>query len=101
MIILYWAVNSGDKRMPHIWTENDDLIIFFVYKFGIENSPLTKQQVADEIGVTLGSVSWRVGNFKAIDGLGKATNVASLSQEVYKKYSSLTEAELKKLAFNP
>jgi len=84
--VRYWHRAAGGDR---------------VYKFGIENSPLTKQQIADEIGVTLGGVSWRVGNFKAIDGLGKATNVASLSREVYKKYSSLTETELEKLAFNP
>ena len=86
--------------MPkHTWTAQDDLMILFVHKFGIENSPLTKQEMADKIGVSLGSASYRIGNFKAIDGIGKATHFAKLSQEVQKKYSSLNELELKHLAF--
>lgn len=87
--------------MPkHIWTEKDDLMILFVHKFGIENSPLTKQQIADRICVSLGSVNYRIGNFKALDGVGKATHFAKLSQEVHDKYSDFTKAELKKLAFD-
>ena len=31
------------KQSKHIWTEKDDLMILFIYKFGIENSPLNKQ----------------------------------------------------------
>ena len=86
--------------MPnHTWTEQDDIMILFVRKFGIENSPLTKQDIADKIGVSLGSVSYRIGNFKAIDGIGKATHFAKLSKEVHEKYSNLNESELKQLAF--
>jgi hypothetical protein len=87
--------------MPkHIWTEKDDLMILFIHKFGIESSPLTKQQIAYKICVSLGSVNYRIGNFKAIDGVGEATHYAKLSQEIHEKYSDLTKAELKKLAFS-
>ena len=87
--------------MPkHIWTEKDDLMILFVHKFGIEGGSLTKQQIADKIGVSVGSVNYRIGNFKAINGVGKATHFAKLSQEVHEKYANFTKAELKKLAFS-
>jgi hypothetical protein len=86
--------------LKHTWTEKDDLIILFIHKFGIKSSPLNKQQIADIIGVSIGSVNYRIGNFKAIDGLGKATHFAKLSQEIHGKYSDLTKAELKKLAFS-
>ena len=86
--------------MPnHTWTEEDDLMILFIHKFGTANSPLTNQEIAKKIGVSLGSVSYRIGNFKAIDGIGQATHVAKLSHLVYKKYSALTLQELKKIAF--
>lgn len=86
--------------MPnHTWVESDDLMILFVYKFGIEKSPVTRQEIADKIGVTLGSVSYRIGNFKAIGGVGSATHVANLSRAVHEQYSGLSEQELKKLAF--
>ena len=84
----------------HTWIESDDLMIFFLHKFGIENSPLSKQEIAEKIGVSLGSVSYRLGNFKAIDGEGKATNFAKLSEQVHKNYASLSMQELKNVAFN-
>jgi hypothetical protein len=86
--------------MPnHTWTEKDDLMILFIQKFGIENSPLTKQEIANRIGVTLGSVNYRIGNFKAIDGTGNATHFSKLSQRVHQNYSALSEQELRELAF--
>ncbi len=84
----------------HTWTEKDDLMILFVHKFGIENSPLTIQEIADKIGATRGSVNRRIANFKFIDGIGNASHVTRLSRAVHKKYSTLSELELKKLAFN-
>ncbi|MGF1689706.1 winged helix-turn-helix domain-containing protein [Photobacterium kagoshimensis] len=83
----------------HTWVEKDDLMILFLKKFGVENSPLSKQEIADKIGVSLGSVSYRVGNFKAIDGIGSATNFARLSLQVHKQYSNLSMQELKAIAF--
>lgn len=87
--------------MPnHKWTTEDDLMIFFIHKFGLENSPINrKEDIATKIGVTLGSINYRLGNFKALDGIGKATHFAKLSFEVHKKYAHLSEQELKKLAF--
>jgi len=84
----------------HTWVEKDDLMVFFLCKFGAENSPLSKQEIADEIGASLGSVSYRIGNFNAINGIGKATNYAQLSLNVHHKYSELSMQELKSLAFN-
>jgi hypothetical protein len=87
--------------MPnHTWIESDDLMILFIYKFGVGNSPLSKQEIADKIGVSLGSVSYRVGNFKAIDGVGNVTHFARLSEEVHKKYSGLNMQALKNIAYN-
>ena len=86
--------------MPnHTWVESDDLMIFFIHKFTIENSPLSRQEVADKIGVSLGSVSYRLGNSKAIDGSGYATHFARLSQDVNKKYSKLSMQNLRNVAF--
>jgi hypothetical protein len=83
----------------HTWTEKDDLMILYIYKYGIENSPLTKAEIADKIGVSLGSVSYRIGNFKAIDGIGNATHYAKLSFNVKSQYSNLSQEALKEKAF--
>ena len=83
----------------HTWVEKDDLMVFFLCKFGVENSPLSKQEIADKIGVSLGSVDYRIGNFNAINGVGSATNFARLSLEVHEQYSHLSMQELKTIAF--
>lgn len=86
--------------MPnHTWTLEDDLKILFIHLYGVENTPLSKQEVADEIGVSLGSVSYRLGNFKAIEGQGSATHYAQLSNDVYGQYSGLPMQQLRELAF--
>lgn len=74
-------------------------MILYVHKFGYANSPLSKQQIAHKIGVSTGSVNYRLGNFKAIEGIGKATHYAKLSLAVYERYSKLSETELRKVAF--
>lgn len=83
----------------HRWTESDDLMVFFLYKFGKENSPITKDEISKKIGVSLGSLSYRIGNFKAINGEGNATHFAKLSEMVFKKYAKLNMQELKNVAF--
>ncbi|KEQ18702.1 hypothetical protein [Endozoicomonas numazuensis] len=83
----------------HIWIEKDDLKIMFVYKFGFDHSPMNKQEIADTIGVSMGSMNYRIGNFKAIEGEGKATNYAKLSLKIFNQYSHLSMQELKDIAF--
>ena len=83
----------------HAWTESDDLMVLYIHKFGLQDSPLTKQQISAKIGVSVGSLSYRQGNFKAIDGIGKATHFAKISLKVSQEYGSLSMSELKSLAF--
>ena len=45
-----------------------------------------------------GSLSYRIGNFKAIQGIGKATNYAKLSKKVYDKNYTKAQDILQRLA---
>ncbi len=85
--------------MKHNWTKSDDLKILYIFKFGFQNLKIDKSELAKSIGVSVGSVSYRIGNFKAIEGLGKANHIAKLSQKVYKECSTLNEVDLRSLAF--
>lgn len=86
--------------MPnHTWIQEDDLMVLFVHLYGVEISPLSKQQIAETIGVSLGSLSYRLGNFRAIDGEGAAIHFAQLSQDVCDQYSALPMQQLRELAF--
>lgn len=85
--------------MAHHWIESDDIKILYIAKFGYENIPYTKSMLTKIIGITMGSFSYRLGNFKAIEGVGAATHYAKLSKKVYDKYNHMDEKKLKELAF--
>lgn len=86
--------------MAHNWQEDDDIKVLYIVLYGYENIPYKKNDIAEQIGVTVGSLGYRLGNFKAIQGIGKVTHVAKLSKYVYNKYNSLNEPKLRELAFN-
>jgi hypothetical protein len=85
--------------MAHNWQETDDIKILYIALYGYENIPYKKNDIAQQIGVTAGSISFRLGNFKAIQGIGKATHYAKLSKSVYDKFGALNEQKLQELAF--
>ena len=85
--------------MKHKWKELDDIKVLYITLYGIKNISYSKNDIAKQIGVSLGSLNMRIGNFKAIQGQGKLTNYAKLSKRVYEKYNSLSETTLKKIAF--
>ena len=58
----------------------------------------TKADVAKLIGVSEGSLSYRIGNFNAIRGIGKATHYSKLSKKVYNNNHTKAPAMLQKLA---
>lgn len=86
--------------MAHTWTKTDDIKALYITLYGYDKIPYSKNDIAEQIGVSNGSLGFRIGNFKAIQGIGKATNFAKLSKEVYDEYSLLCEPELRKLAFS-
>ncbi|ADN09218.1 hypothetical protein [Sulfurimonas autotrophica] len=82
----------------HNWTQQDDLKVLYITLYGYTNLYPTKKDVAKLIGVSEGSLSYRIGNFKAIQGIGKATNYAKLSKEVYDKNHTKAQTILQNLA---
>ncbi len=93
------ALKKKDKMANHNWTEKDDIIILYILKYGYRNIPYSRSDISKLIGISEGSLSYRIGNFKAIEGIGNAKNYTKLSKIVFLKYEKLPEKELKILAF--
>lgn len=85
--------------MAHHWIESDDIKILYIAKFGYQNIPYSKNMLIEIIGISTGSFNYRLGNFKAIEGVGAATHYAKLSKRVYDRYNHMDEKELRELAF--
>src|SRR5829696_7241739 len=91
-------------RMPNINELNfqctNDIVAFYVYKFGNGRIARSKSALAEALGIAAGSFQMRVLNFKAIDGSGGLGHYARQSLEVYKQYQSAAESELRAIVLS-
>jgi hypothetical protein len=81
----------------HHWTEEDDIVALYFYKFGDLRRSSSLEVVGDNRGMGGGSLRMRVANFRAIGGGGSLDHAAQQSRSVYQRYAHLSEPELRKL----
>ncbi len=83
----------------HEWSEADDLVAFYLYKFGTERLPFGMPAIAERRGIKLGSMKMRISNFKAYAGTGGLGNIARQSVQIFERYKGTSEPELRNRAF--
>jgi len=83
----------------HDWSEADDIIAFYLYRFGVERLPFDMTTIAERRGIKPGSMRMRISNFKAYAGTGSLGNIARQSVQVFERYRYTPEPELRNLAF--
>ncbi len=83
----------------HSWSEADDLVAFYLYRFGTERLPFDMPTIAERRGIKPGSMKMRISNFKAYAGTGKLGNIARQSVKVFERYRDTAEPELRNHAF--
>jgi hypothetical protein len=71
--------------MQHRWSKEDDIVAFYLYRFGHESLMMTIEEISKRLGMSEASLKMRMGNFKAIDGEGGLSNYAKLSEKIYNK----------------
>jgi len=79
----------------HRWTEEDDIVTLYLYKFGDVDIPFSLEDIGERLGMGVSSLRMRIANFKAIDRKGGLTHFGQQSLEVYDKYKRTPEDELK------
>jgi len=67
----------------HKWTEKDDIVAFYLYKFGDKDIPFSIGDVGTNLGMGVNSLKMRIANFKAIDGKGGLEHFAGQSLKIY------------------
>lgn len=84
----------------HRWTEADDVVAFYVYRFGVENLARSVTDLARSRGIKPGSFRMRMENFQALDGKGGLANWADQSEQVFHRYRDLDEEDLRRLVMH-
>jgi hypothetical protein len=59
----------------HSWSDDDELIAYYLYRFGDSDLSVKKKELSDILGMTLASLSMKISNFKAVDGQGGARRI--------------------------
>jgi hypothetical protein len=90
-------IAKGNKiepsRTPHKWTKDDDIVAFYLYRFGTDDLNTSLEEIADYLGMNAGSLKMRIQNFQALNGAGGLKNYAKLSERIYSEYGSLSKDE--------
>lgn len=82
----------------HHWTEQDDIVALYFYKFGDQRRKSSQEIVGKRRGMCAGSLRMRVANFRAIAGGGRLDHAALQSRSVYQRYANFSEPALRRLA---
>lgn len=77
--------------MQHKWSREDDIVAFYLYRFGPESLIMSIEEISKRLGMSEASLKMRIGNFQAIDGAGGLQNYAKLSERIYKEYISVNQ----------
>jgi hypothetical protein len=79
----------------HRWTEDDDVVAFYVSRHGTRHLPLMEAGIAKRLGVSEISLARRQANFAHLDGRPGLDHVAKLSRRIHQQYGRATEPELR------
>lgn len=81
--------------LRHSWSDDDNLIAYYLYRFGDSELNVTKKELGDILGMGIGSLSYKIGKFKAIDGQGDLDGYSYQAVRIYKQHSELSDEEAK------
>ena len=85
------------RKKNHKWTEEDDIVTLYLYKYGDGEIPFTLEDIGRNLGMSTGSLRMRIANFKAIDGKGGLKHFGRQSLEIYRKHYETPKDKLKSL----
>jgi hypothetical protein len=81
----------------HKWSKEDDIVAFYLYKFGRGNLSYSIEDISNKLGMSTASMKMRIKNFKFLNKHKGLKNYAKLSEKVYEEYKDYKEAELRHL----
>ncbi len=72
----------------HQWTDKDEVIAFFLYRYGDDDLMFKRCGIAKKLGMSKESLVAKEGNFKFLDTGKGLSNASCLSKKIYEKYKN-------------
>ena len=77
----------------HRWSEDDEIIALYLYRFGDKDLPFTKQEIADSLGMGWNSMSIKIANIKAVDTGKGMSGFSTQCQKIFERYQHMPDKE--------
>jgi hypothetical protein len=81
--------------MKHLWTECDDVVALYLFRFGSSNIGLSIEGIAEKLGMSYASMKMRIRNFQSLAGGGGLPHIAEQSKSIFARFKTLSELELR------
>jgi len=81
--------NKKKMENNHRWSEEDDIVAFYLYRFKDTELPYDVNSIGKKLGMGDSSLKMRIANFKSIDGDYGLNHYSKQSKEIYKKYKDM------------
>lgn len=78
----------------HRWSKEDDIVAFYLYKFGKGNLSYSIEGISNQLGMSPASMKMRIKNFEFLDKYKGLKHYAKLSEKVYEEYKNYSESDL-------
>ncbi len=83
----------------HRWTEDDDLIAFYLSPHGTRFLAVGEAEIATLIGLPQSSLTMRKSNFAYLDGERALSHASAQSRRIHGRPRNAPEAELRRAVF--
>ncbi len=77
----------------HNWTYNDDIVAFFLSRYGLDSLLIDIKAIGKKLGMSPGSMRMRTQNFKYIEYGEGLNHPARLSKEVFRDYQKTSRSD--------
>jgi hypothetical protein len=81
--------------MKHHWTQCDDIVALYLFRFGSSNIGLSIEGIAKKLGMSYASMKMRIRNFQSLAGGRGLPHIAEQSKSIFTRFGSLSELELR------
>jgi hypothetical protein len=86
--------------MLHDWSNDENLVAYYLFRFPDSEIASRKQQIADHLGVALGTLMYRVGSIKAASGYGNLHGYSKAATRIYTAYRGKSDAEVRDMTLS-
>ena len=89
-----------NNKKRHRWTEDDDLVAFYLSRYGTRYLPLMEAGISKVLGMPEVSLIMRQSNFKYLHSGVGLRNVAMQSRRIYENYRHIAEITLRPMVLD-